>query len=119
VVFGVLYHFAFNVNGAHWADFSAFAARGATLGGSPFLVLIHYNLGFFTALLEVECVGSFDFVADAYASGAEYASVTVDYEEVVCGVDFVTAPIAFVHNVVYAVIVCGCLEFAVFVGDAD
>jgi hypothetical protein len=119
VVFGALYHFTFNIDSADRTDFSAFTAGGTTFSGSPFLVLIHNNLRFFAALFEVKRVGSFNFVADAYASGAEYASVAVNYEEVVCGVDFVTAPVAFVHDVVYAMVVCCRLEFTVFVSDAD
>ena len=78
-VFGVLNHFAFNVDGADWADFGAFTAGGAAAGFAPFLVLIHDDLCVFAAEFEVKCVGAFDLVADADASCAEYASVAVNY----------------------------------------
>ena len=61
---------------------------------------------------------AFDLVADADASCAQDAPVAVDNQEIVCGIDFVVAPVALKHDVVDAKLVCHCLKFTVVVGDA-
>ena len=54
-------------------------------------------------------MNAFDLVADADAPSAEDASVSVDYQEVVGGVDFFAAPVTLEHDVVDAELVShGC-----------
>jgi len=64
-------------------------------------------------------VNALNFVANPNASRTKYASVTVNYKKVVSRVDFVAAPVPFIHDVVNAVFVCHRLQLAVVVGDAN
>jgi hypothetical protein len=74
----VVYGFSFNVDGADWANFGAFAARGARARITPMLIKVHNNLRVFAAQFEVKSVNTFDFVAYPYASSAQDAPVSVD-----------------------------------------
>jgi hypothetical protein len=47
-------------------------------------------------------VDAFDLVADSYAPRAYDAPVSVDNKEIMGWVDFVMAPVALKHDVIYA-----------------
>jgi len=77
--FGGFNVFAFNVYSSDGADFGTFAAGCTATGFGPRFVLVHYDVGVFASEFEVKSVDPFEFIADSNASGAENATVRVDY----------------------------------------
>src|SRR3989337_1119086 len=116
---GMRDRFALDVDCADGTDFCTFSTRRAGAGIRPVLVKIHYDFGVFSSQFQVQRVNAFDFIADSYAPGAQYAPISVDNQEVVGRVYFGTGPFALEHNVVDAELICQTLQFTMIISNAD
>jgi hypothetical protein len=57
-------------------------------------------LGVFAAHFQIQRVSAFYFVANSYATRAQYAPVSVYNQEIVSGIYVVACPFPLEHNVI-------------------
>lgn len=119
---GVAFHFgngrALAEDRASWAGEDAFATGCATECVAPGLAEVGDDMGKVAASGDVPGVRAFDFIADAYAAGAEDAAVVIDAESLVRDIDGAVREQVVVAHMVHANRDGEVLEFAVTVGDA-
>ena len=118
----VVFHFghrgALAEKGAGGTGLHAFAARGATGGFAPWLVEIGDDPAVMAAPGDIPGVRTFDFIADAHATGTENAAVVIDAELIVRHIHGQLGKLILEPDVIHAHARRQVLQFAMAVGHA-